>query len=240
MGQRHHRILKAWALPRGARAAAQGRRRALGEGAAGRAGELRAPLGRRSQRGAMTDTTRSPSSSSPVRPRCVGRSPAASAGPPTSTYDHARTHRVYAMCVCSASAVYEVRTQCTCVCRVFRAHAAHMHMSHVHAHVHVHVTCSAHAVHMRCTCSAPAVHMQCTCYGVCSPRRGAYLDHQRAVEGAAQRLGDAARDGILSHVDTERRPHDAAVRDDLTDDAAHLRRCRRRQSKGCSKCGKGV
>jgi hypothetical protein len=54
-----------------------------------------------------------------------------------------------------------------------------------------------------------------------SPRRAAYLDHQRAVEGAAQRLGDAARDGILSHVDTERRPHDAAVRDDLTDDAAH-------------------
>ena len=98
-------------------------------------------------------------------------------------------------------------------------------------------SCSAHAVHMQCTCSAHAVHMLWCLY---SPRRAAYLDHQRAVEGAAQRLGDAARGGILSHVDAERGPHDAAVRDDLTDDAAHLRRCRRRHSKGCSKCGKGV
>ena len=152
-----------------ARAAAQGRRRALGEGAAGRAGELRAPLGRRSQRGAMTDTTRSPSSSSPVRPRCVGRSPAASAGPPTSTYDHARTHRVYAMCVCSASAVYEERTQCTCTCNMhmhMRMHMhmhMHMHMQHAHAHAHaqcmpcISCTCSAHAALMQCTCSAHAM-----------------------------------------------------------------------------------
>jgi hypothetical protein len=79
-----------------------------------------------SQRAAMTDTIKSPSSSAPVRPRCVGRRPALSAGPPTSTFDHARSHVCMCMCV---------------------AYAVHVHM---HMHMHVHMRMHMHMHMLRC------------------------------------------------------------------------------------------
>ena len=115
----------------------------------------------------------------------------------------ARAARVQRACrVCAA------RTQCTCSARAARVQCARC----AHA-TRVHRIYSTRAARMQRARSAHAVRMQRTpvhtrwsaARDLSAAREAARLDHQSAVDGAAQRLGDAARGGVLSHVDTERR-----------------------------------